>query len=320
MKRVLIAVAVVLVMVGAAGAWVSHKAGQRAPGQFFDSAGVKIFYTDEGPREAEPVVLIHGFGINADIQWRTPGIVAALRKDYRVITLDNRGQGLSDKPHEPEKYGVEMANDVARLLDHLKIAKAHVIGYSMGGFITMRFIASYPDRLLSAMPCGAGWGETNDDNMKMLNGLADSLDSGGGFDLLARRLEPGGKDPSPVKLASMNYFLSQINDKKALAALIRGFQGLTVTEDEIRRNIVPVQAIVGSIDPLRDGVDRMKDVMANLKTVYLDGDDHMVTPHDPRYLVAVKEFLSAHQASTSQTTASEKLSVRATLVPAAAGS
>lgn len=320
MKRVLIAVAVVLVLVGGAWAYVQHRIGTRTPGQTFDSAGVKIFYTDEGPREAEPVILIHGFGINADIQWRKSGVVRALKKDYRVVTLDNRGQGLSDKPHEPEKYGAEMANDVVRLMDHLKIAKAHVIGYSMGGFITMRLIASYPDRLLSAMPCGAGWGETNDDNMKMLNGLADSLDAGGGFDLLAKRLEPGGKEPSPVKVASMNFFLSQMNDKKALAALIRGFRGLTVTEDEIRRNIVPVQAIVGTIDPLRDGVDRMKDVMANLKTVYLEGDDHMTAPHDPRYIAAVKDFLAAHKASTLHTTASEKVSISATLVPAPAGS
>ena len=69
--------------------------------------------------------------------------------------------------------------------------------------------------------CGAGWSKPEGDNLKLLTTLADSLDAGGGFDALARRLSPGGKEPGTMELASMNYFLSSINDKKALAALKR---------------------------------------------------------------------------------------------------
>src|SRR5437899_11802964 len=113
-------------------------AGRGAEDQFFDSNGVKIRYIVEG--KGEPVVLIHGFTADIDKNWRTgfavgpyqngPRIIEALSKNYRVIALDNRGHGKSDKPHDVKQYGVEMAEDVLRLLDHLKIKQAHVVGYS----------------------------------------------------------------------------------------------------------------------------------------------------------------------------------------------
>src|SRR5258708_36291477 len=113
---------------------------------FFDSNGVKIHYNVFG--KGEPVLLIHGFTVNIQKQWGAPGIIKELSKDYQVIALDNRGHGLSDKPHGPEKYGKEMAEDAIRLLDHLKIKKAHVVGYSMGAMITNYLVVSHPDRIL----------------------------------------------------------------------------------------------------------------------------------------------------------------------------
>lgn len=295
LKRVSIATGVLLVAAIIAAFWLRGAVEQRTPGAYFDSAGLQVFYTDEGPREADPVILVHGFAVNGDINWRANGIVSALNQDFRVITIDNRGHGLSGKPHEPEKYGIEMVNDIVRLMDHLKIPKAHVVGYSMGAFITMRLIASYPDRLLSAMPCGAGWSKPEGSNIEMLNGLADSLDRDEGFDALARHIEPEGKDPGAVRIASMNYFLSRINDKKALAAVVRGFKSLVVEEAELRTNKVPVKSVVGSRDPLRDGVDNMKDVMANLETVYLEGDDHITAMRDKQFIANIRDFLAAHR-------------------------
>ena len=92
-----------------------------AEDQYFDSNGVKIHYVVEGA--GEPVVLVHGFTANIQLQWGMPGIITKLAKDYQVIALDNRGHGKSDKPHDPEKYGPEMINDVIRLMDHLNIKK-----------------------------------------------------------------------------------------------------------------------------------------------------------------------------------------------------
>ena len=79
------------------------------------------------------MVLVHGFTANIQVQWGVPGVITKLEPDYKVIALDNRGHGKSDKPHDPKLYGPESVNDVVRLLDHLKIEKAHIVGYSMGG-------------------------------------------------------------------------------------------------------------------------------------------------------------------------------------------
>src|SRR6516164_1389375 len=112
-----------------------------AEDQFFDSNGVKIRYTVQG--QGEPVLLIHGFTANIEKNW-TPDLMKTLTKDFQVIALDNRGHGKSDKPHDPKKYGMEMAEDAVRLLDHLKIKKAHIVGYSMGAMITNKLMTTYP--------------------------------------------------------------------------------------------------------------------------------------------------------------------------------
>ncbi len=87
----------------------------------------------------------------------SPRVFQRLSRRYRVIALDNRGHGKSDKPYDPAQYGLELVDDVVRLMDHLGIAKAHVVGYSLGGFITLKLALRHPERLLSAAPCGAGW-------------------------------------------------------------------------------------------------------------------------------------------------------------------
>jgi len=87
---------------------------------------------DEGEREGEPILLIHGFASNAATNWVDPLWVRTLTQDgRRVIAIDNRGHGQSEKLYEPERYGApEMARDSVRLLDHLGIDKVDVLGYS----------------------------------------------------------------------------------------------------------------------------------------------------------------------------------------------
>src|SRR5688572_3495817 len=101
--------------------------------KFFNSSGVRIRYIEQG--QGEPVILLHGNGSRLET-WIQRGILPNLSKDYRVIAFDARGHGRSEKPHDPKAYGREMALDVVRLMDHLGIKRAHIVGYSMGGGTT----------------------------------------------------------------------------------------------------------------------------------------------------------------------------------------
>ena len=117
------------------------------PDQFFDSKGVRIRYVEQGQGPA--IVLMHGYTGTLDRHFIANGVFANLAKDHRVIAMDLRGHGKSDKPHDPKAYGETMAGDVVRLLDHLKIQRAHVLGYSLGAMIAGRLATMHPARLIS---------------------------------------------------------------------------------------------------------------------------------------------------------------------------
>src|SRR5262245_56384059 len=100
--------------------------------QRFQHGPVEIAYLDEGG--AEPVVLVHGFASTAQVNWVQPGWVTALtRAGRRVIALDNRGHGQSSKLYDPADYHTDrMAEDLLALLDHLRLPRVDLMGYSMG--------------------------------------------------------------------------------------------------------------------------------------------------------------------------------------------
>ena len=271
-------------------------AARAAEDKYFDSNGVKIHYLMEG--KGEPVILIHGFTASVPVQWQLPGIFTKLAKDYQVIALDNRGHGRSDKPHDPQQYGPEMVQDVIRLMDHLKIEKAHIVGYSMGGFMTGYMISNYPDRILSATMGGAGWSETDDPRLDFIDDLAKSLDEGKGVGPLIIQLTPADRPkPTEEEMAGINKWLMLMNDSKALAACIRGMKGLAVPEEKLKANQVPVLAIIGDKDPLKAGVDEMQARMSNLKVSVITGADHMTTFTNPQFVTDLKEHLEAHSES-----------------------
>ena len=120
------------------------------------SSDVKIAYEVVG--EGLPIVLVHGFASSRSMNWKTPGWYGTLTQAGRqVIALDVRGHGESSKPHARSSYDErELAGDVVRLLDHLGLARADVMGYSMGGFITMRLLHDHHDRVRRAVIAGVG--------------------------------------------------------------------------------------------------------------------------------------------------------------------
>jgi pimeloyl-ACP methyl ester carboxylesterase len=259
----------------------------------FDSNGVKIHYVVEG--KGEPVLLIHGFTSSIQGQWAAPGIIKALAEDHQVIALDNRGHGKSDKPHDPKQYGTEMVEDAVRLLDHLKIEKAHVVGYSLGAMISCKLLVTHPERLRSVTLGGAG-GFREGDSTRRFEILAESLEQGKGFGPLIEALTPAGKPkPSEEEIKQINHFLENGNDTKALAAVIRGGKGLAVSDEAVKANKVPTLALIGEIDPLRKGVDELKERMPDLKVVVIDGADHITAFSRPEFVKELKAFLAKNR-------------------------
>jgi pimeloyl-ACP methyl ester carboxylesterase len=126
-----------------------------APSGFFDSDGVRIHYETFG--EGKPIVLVHGFPISFELNWVGTKWVEALQPLRRVVGLDCRGFGDSDKPHDPDAYGVaNMAGDVLRLMDHLSIDKADLFGYSMGAMISAHLLVHHSERFTTVILGGVG--------------------------------------------------------------------------------------------------------------------------------------------------------------------
>ena len=108
---------------------------------YADNNGVKINYEVEG--EGTPLVLQHGFSSSLQ-SWRDNGYVDALKSDYKLIMIDSRGHGASDKPHDPESYDMKIrVGDILAVMDAEGIDKAHYWGYSMGGQIGFELVFAH---------------------------------------------------------------------------------------------------------------------------------------------------------------------------------
>jgi pimeloyl-ACP methyl ester carboxylesterase len=208
--------------------------------QSFDSNGVKIAYFTQG--KGEPVILIHGWLSSAGLNWVLPGISGELAKNYQVIGLDVRGHGLSDKPAKEDAYGPELVEDIVRLMDHLKIQKAHLVGYSMGGIIAGNFIVKHPDRVLSGTLGGMGW-------------LKTGSFAQGAF------AQIGKNDPNAHALALCGKSLAK----------------LALTEPEIKSIKVPVTVLIGDKDDLINKlyVEPLKTVRNDWPVVEIKGGNHI---------------------------------------------
>lgn len=244
-------------------------------GQDFDSAGVQIHYVDQG--DGEPVVLVHGFTGSYARHWEAPGGMEALRRaGYRVIALDCRGHGQSGTPQDPSQYGLEMVRDVVRLLDHLDVQRAHVVGYSMGGQIASQLLVHHPDRLLTATLVGAGWeGEDLEDLAAQTQELAAAFADRDAGPLLRLMTPPGQPEPTDDEVAAVNASLFGRNDPEVLAAMMRSLLQLSrIPADSLRANKVPTLALVGEHDPRVEEVERLAGVMANLEVIEIPGATH----------------------------------------------
>jgi pimeloyl-ACP methyl ester carboxylesterase len=271
----------------------SNAAAQAAADGSFSSNGVTIHYLERG--RGEPVVLLHGFTGSASRHWDTPGVMEALEKaGYRALAMDCRGHGQSGKPQDASQYGLEMVADVVRFLDHLKIDRAHIVGYSMGGAIVTQMLVKHPGRVLSATLLGAGWeGEDLQAFRSQMQALADGFAKGDATPLI--RAVASGQDPSPEQVAALNASLFARNDPQALSAAARGMAVLfEVPKEALRGVTLPVLAVVGEHDAHNvESVKRLAAVMPKTEIVVIPAVDHAtsVRPSAPH----ITAFLAKHR-------------------------
>lgn len=255
--------------------------------QFFSSNGVKIRYIVVG--RGEPVILVHGFAGDLDM-WRV--LTADLANDYEVIAFDCRGHGKSDKPHEPEQYGIEMVNDIVRLMDHLQIKKAHVMGYSMGGFIVMKMLAEHPDRFLTAVIGGSKGLKAED--IEEQASLAKYLQSGMSFSEAVIAAAPLDAPPLSAEQREALKRDDPNHDPKALAAQRLGNKKLIVNYESLKTNKVPTLVIYGGNDHPERFAD-LKEALSNAEYEIIPGAGHAGAVQSPQFVKDIRAFLKRHQ-------------------------
>jgi pimeloyl-ACP methyl ester carboxylesterase len=246
--------------------------------QTFNSDGVEIAYLDEG--SGDPVLLVHGFASNVATNWVDTGWVKTLTgAGYRVVAYDNRGHGHSEKLYALEDYGAPiMAEDARRLLDHLGIKSAHVMGYSMGARIAAFLAFAHPERVRSLVFGGLG--------INMVRGVA-------GTGPVAHALEAASIDEVTNATArTFRAFAEQTkSDLKALAACIRSARA-PITPDALAALRCPVLVVVGERDVIGGSATALASLIPGARGIALADRDHQKAVGDKGFKEAVLSFLA----------------------------
>jgi pimeloyl-ACP methyl ester carboxylesterase len=244
----------------------------------FKHNDIDIAYLDEGA--GEPILLIHGFASTKEVNWVSPGWVSTLTgAGRRVIALDNRGHGQSGKLYEPAAYHTaQMAEDARALLDHLNIARADVMGYSMGARIAAFLALQHPERVRAVILGGLG--------IKLVDGV-------GLPESIAVALEaPSLADVTDTNGRMFRAFAEQTgSDRMALAACIRGSRQV-LSKEEVARIAAPMLIAVGTKDPIAGSPHELAALVPGARALDIPGRDHMLAVGDKVFKAAVLEFLA----------------------------
>jgi len=285
---------------------------------YANNQGVQIHYEVEG--NGPPLVLLHGLSETYEI-WRISSYVESLKKEYRLILVDARGHGDSDKPHDSEAYTMKsMVSDVVAVLDDLKISKAHFLGYSMGGWIGFGIAKYSPQRFHSLIIGGMHpYARPSQPGIKFLTVYrstfsSDSLDSGAKLTLVKEWLGPrtgsnwlfsGMEDaklalveewlgPTAAKIPEWKACAQRVlaaNDWEALIALVSRDWGHGF-DDVLSTMTLPVLLFVGETDPFYSGVRECAKSIRNATFISFPGLGHaelevrkdLVLPHITKFL------------------------------------
>lgn len=240
---------------------------------------VALAYEVDG--DGEPVLLLHGFASDSFINWVRPGVIDALvRNGYRAIALDQRGHGLSDKPHDPEAYAGEvMVHDAQAVLDHLSVERALVVGFSMGSINTVGLIKA-DDRVKAAVLGGVG------SHTIMVRS------EGGNFLADAMTAEDKSTITNPIAKSFRDFADLTRADRQALAAL----QSASRTAmDDLGAINIPVLVLGAENDPLAGDAQTLADKIPGAKAATVPGT-HLNVVNNPAFHQNIVEFLNEHRA------------------------
>lgn len=248
--------------------------------------GIRIAYRVTGA--GSPIVLVHGTALSQAI-WRGFGYVRALQDEHTVVTLDLRGHGRSDKPHEPGAYRMDLfVGDVLAVLDALGLPAVGYLGYSLGARVGFSLAATAPARMLRlASEGGAPSARPGSFDRVFFPGCIDALADGGMEGFLDGWQRHSG---SPVDPNTRIAFLA--NDAAALAAYMREAEHDTGVDDAVLADLdLPTLMLAGTRDPERmRAAEHVAQVMPHASVLVLDGATHGDTPRHPDALPAARAF------------------------------
>jgi pimeloyl-ACP methyl ester carboxylesterase len=239
--------------------------------------GVRIAYETVG--SGPSVVLVHGFAASRVQNWKAPGWYETLTgAGYRVVAMDCRGHGESDKPHDPAAYDhTILAEDVVAVMEAAGAAPAFLMGYSMGGFISMHVLMDHPD-LLKKLVIGGVGGSYLGRAFGSRDAIADAL-------LIADK----SQITDPIQRSFREFAEQSGKDREALAACMRANRR-PFTAAELKQSKRPVLVVCGENDALTGPPDPLANAFADGRAVTVARRDHMTTVGDKVFKEATLAF------------------------------
>lgn len=258
---------------------------------YFDNKGIKIYYEIEG--NGPDLLMIHGFTSSIEWNWRLTNWDEVLKKENRLILIDCRGHGKSDKPLTPDQYGPNMVDDITNLLKHLSIEKANFFGYSMGSGLTLSVLLQHPNLVNSAIL--GGYVVSFPDDPQREFAKKSMMTTVAGF-----RSENSKdiKDPTSKRFRLLAQATG--GNLKALAAVMEGLYTQTDNmptsrkemEKVLKKISVPVLTVVGTDDFMPGDRTLIAQLVPNACHFQIQGKDHITVVADPKFHMIVKAFLN----------------------------
>jgi pimeloyl-ACP methyl ester carboxylesterase len=204
-----------------------------------------------------------------------------------VIALDVRGFGRSSKFAEASRFGQLMVDDVVRLMDHLKIARAHLIGHSMGALIAANVAARYPDRVSTATLVAGPFYADHETFTQETSRWTTDLEGGKGLTNFMLWLFPAFK---PEMAAGVNAQVMKTNDLPSLIAVMRSLPKLTIAG--VPKNGDKVLLVAGTGDPLFPLSPAFAKQSPGARIVEISGADHVNVITNAQAVTAIREQLA----------------------------